>query len=322
MGAAHVAVALTDLRGRVLAWRHRPHPVRQDPEGTRALIVALCDACLETSPRAASRLVGIGVAVPCPVDPEFPDRFSEVVLPAWNGLSGLDEALARYDVPTFVDNDANLGALAEQWWGAGRGVANFAYIKVATGVGSGHVVDGRIYRGAAGVAGEVGHLGVVPGGRPCICGLRGCLATVVGAPALVERTRDLLAESQNSSLDPDSLTIGGIEDAALAGDRIAIRVAQEAAELLGIAVAGMLNLLNPSLVILGGGLSRLGEILLEPLRDTVRGRTLLTSLAAAEIRTSDLGPRSIAIGAATRVLEAALQNPTLFPGFEERTKTA
>jgi glucokinase-like ROK family protein len=322
MGATHVAVALTDLRGRVITWRQRLHAVRDDPDGTGALIAKLCDECLAAKPGAETRLVGIGIAVPCPVDPERPNHLSEVVLPAWKGHSGLEDRLARFDTPLFVDNDANLGALAEQWWGVGRGVDDFAYIKVATGVGSGHVINGRIYRGAAGVAGEVGHLTVVPGGRPCICGLRGCLATVVGAAALVDRTLELREEFPESTLATAAPDIDAIEDAALAGDRLALRVAREAAEHLGVAVAEMLNLLNPSLIILGGGLARLGELLLDPLRETVEGRTLLTSLAAAEIRTSDLGPRSVAIGAATRVLEAALENPSLFPSSADQAQSA
>jgi predicted NBD/HSP70 family sugar kinase len=201
-------------------------------------------------------------------------------------------------------------------------VEDFAYIKVATGVGSGHVVGGRIYRGATGVAGEIGHIAVEPGGRPCICGLRGCLATVVGAPALVQRARQLLDDFPGSSLRSAALDIDAIENAALTGDPLALQVAREAAEHLGIAVAEMLNLLNPSLVVLGGGLARLGELLVEPLRETVKRRTLVTSLAATEIRTSDLGPRTVAIGAATRVLEAALADPSLFPCFQPKARTA
>jgi predicted NBD/HSP70 family sugar kinase len=145
---------------------------------------------------------------------------------------------------------------------------------------------------------------------------------VVGAPALVARTRELLASFPGTSLRAGALDIGSIEDAALAGDALALQVAREAAEHLGVAVAEMLNLLNPSLVVLGGGLARLGELLLEPLRGVVHGRTLVTSVAATEIRTSDLGPRTVAIGAATRVLEAALENPSLFPGFRERMSPA
>jgi len=314
MGATHVAVALTDLRGRVLAWRERAHPVRTDPDGTRALIVELCEACLGANGSGPPSLVGIGVAVPSPVDPGNPHRLSEVVLPDWQGRTGLEVLGARWSVPLFVDNDANLGALAELWWGAGRGVKDFAYIKIATGVGSGHVVGGEIYRGATGVAGEIGHLAIDPHGEPCICGLRGCLATLVGAPALVKRARALLAEDHpDSVLASGALTIDSIEEAALAGDPLALQLTREAADVLGIAVADMLNLMNPAMVVLGGGLARLGELLLEPLRESVRQRTLLTSLAASEIHTSELGHRAVAIGAATLVLKTALEDSRLFP---------
>jgi glucokinase-like ROK family protein len=318
MGGAHVAVALTDLRGRVLAWEHRSHLVRNDPIGSRALITEMCDACLATRPRSARRLVGIGVAVPSPVDPRHPDNLSEIVLPKWGGQLGLGPLSARYGAPLMVDNDANLGALAERWWGAGRDVDDFAYIKVATGIGSGHVIGGEIYRGATGVAGEIGHMAIDPHGELCICGLRGCLGTIVGSQVLVERARERLADYPTSILNPRKLTIESIEDAALAGDPLALQLAREAAENLGIAVAGMLNLMNPALVILGGGLTRLGELLLEPLRDTVRRRTLVSSVAAADILTSELGPRAGAIGAATLVLKEALHNSSLFPAVAGR----
>jgi glucokinase-like ROK family protein len=313
MGAAHVAVALTDLRGRVLAWKERAHPVRTDPGGTRALIMELCDNCLTKWPSGIRRLVGVGVAVPNPVDPHHPDRLSEVVLPAWQGSLGLNLLTERYGVPLMVDNDANLAALGERWWGAGREIDDFAYIKVATGVGLGLVVNGRIYRGATGVAGEIGHLAIDPNGLPCICGLRGCLATLVGAPALVARAHALLADHPASALADTELTLVSIEDAALAGDALALALVHEVAEHLGIAVAGLLNLLNPKLVVLGGGLARLGDVLLEPLREAIRHRTLISSLVACEIRTSELGEQSTAVGAATMVLKAALADSSLFP---------
>jgi len=313
VGAAHVAVALTDLRARVLAWEQRAHPARTDPEGTRALIRELCDACLARGKPGSRRLLGLGVALPCPVDPHHPDRLSERVLPDWHGKSGLTALARRYRASLMVDNDANLGALAERWWGAGRGVDDFAYIKVATGVGSGHVIGGRIYRGATGVAGEIGHLAIDPQGAPCVCGLRGCLTTLVGTQALEARARALLARYPGSVLAGTRPTVTAIEDAALAGDALALRVAQEAAEHLGLAVAGMLNLMNPSMVILGGGLSRLGELLLAPLRETIRRRTLVSSLVDCEVCTSKLGTQATAVGAATLVLEAALAASRRFP---------
>jgi len=313
MGATHVVVALTDLRGNVLTWESREHPVRTDPPGTRQLIAQLCRDCLAAPAGAGRPLVGIGVALPSPVDPSHPDRLSTIVLPAWESRLGLDDLARHYGVPLMVDNDANLGALAEHWWGAGRGVDDLAYIKVAMGIGSGHVIGGEIYRGATGVAGEIGHLSIDPQGKPCICGLRGCLVTLVGGPALVARAAELGTEFPGSRLARQEISILDLENAALAGDALALKVAQEAAAHLGRAVAGLLNLMNPSLVIIGGDLARLGDLLLDPLRETVMSRTLVSSVAAAEIRSSDLGERAIAMGAATMVLKAALEDSRLFP---------
>jgi len=313
MGAAHVAVALTDLRGEVLAWEEREHPVRTDPEGTRKLITELADACLENGVREGRPLVGIGVAIPSPFDPAHPDQLSTIVLPAWEGRLGLESLGERYDVPVMVDNDANLGALAEHWWGAGRDVDDFAYIKVATGIGSGHIIGGEIYRGSTGVAGEIGHMAIDPHGKPCICGLRGCLVTYIGTPALLERAHELIREHPDSILAGREFEIRQFEEAALVGDAVAVEVAQEAAGYLGIVVAGLLNLMNPSMVVVGGDLAGLGELLLVPLRETARSRTLVSSVKAAEIRASELGPKSVAMGAATLVLKAALEDSRLFP---------
>lgn len=316
MGATHVGVALTDLRGNVLAWEEREHPVRTDPVGTRALISELADACLSNGVREGRPLVGIGVALPSPFDPAHPDELSTIVLPDWGGKLGLEGLGERHGVPLMVDNDANLGALAEHWWGAGREVDDFAYIKVATGIGSGHIIDGEIYRGATGVAGEIGHTAIDPNGKPCICGLRGCLVTLIGTPALLERASELVGEHPESMLAGLEFDIDDLERAALSGDVVAVQVAQEAAGHLGIVVAGLLNLMNPSMVVVGGDLTGLGELLLVPLRETARSRTLVSSVKAAEIRASALGPKSVAIGAATLVLKAALADSRLFPAVE------
>jgi len=315
MSASHVVVALTDLRGRVLAWHRREHPVRKDPEGTRALVAELCEECLDDPAAKAKPLVGIGLAVPSPVDPSDPSGLSRVVMPAWKGRLGMEHLTRRFGVPVMVDNDANLGALAEHWWGVGRDVDDLAYIKVATGVGSGHVIGGEIYRGATGVAGEIGHISIDPNGKPCICGLNGCLVTFVGGHALVARAEELASEYPDSPVARGPVTVRAIEDAALAGDPLALRVVHEAATHLGTALAGLLNLMNPGMVILGGDLSRLGDLLVEPVRDTVAARTLVSSVRAAEIRASELGPLSVAIGASTLILKAALADATLFPSL-------
>ncbi|MYG81722.1 MAG: ROK family protein, partial [Gemmatimonadetes bacterium] len=174
----------------------------------------------------------------------------------------------------------------------------------------------EIYRGATGVAGEIGHVAIDPGGPECVCGNRGCLATFVGTRQLVDRARSLMSRFPDSALAGTEPDIRAIEDAALADDPLARQVVNEAADRLGIVVAGVLNLLNPGSVVLGGSLARVGDRLVKPLREAVATRTLVASAAASDIRTSDRGERATALGAATHVLVAALANPQLFPGVK------
>jgi predicted NBD/HSP70 family sugar kinase len=183
---------------------------------------------------------------------------------------------------------------------------------VGTGVGSGHVINGELYRGATGFAGEIGHLSMDPDGETCVCGLKGCLALLVGSPALVKRANELRAKTAKRSRH-EHLTMAALEEAGLAGDPLALRVTREAAEYLGIAVSGMLNLMDPSVVIVGGGITALGDRFLGPLREAVRLRTRVSGGATPAIVMSKLGPQSVAVGAATLVLKQALANPRLFP---------
>ncbi len=315
IGATHVAAALTNLRGQVMGWISRPHPVRDDPAGTRQLARECCDTLLANSVLPAEQLLGIGIGMPCPVNPARPHAISQVVMPAWQGASGLEPLGESYGRPLLVDNDANLAALAEHWWGAGRGVRDFAYIKIATGIGLGQILEGRVYRGAMGVAGEIGHLSVDPNGRDCVCGLKGCLATVAGAAAQVARAQELLEDYPQSSLTEFNLSSQMLESAAAAGDPLAERVVREAGELLGITIAGLLNLNNPALVLLGGGITQAGDALFDPIRDTVERRTLIGSLASTAIKPGELGEQAVAIGAATMILSAALEDPSIFPDW-------
>ena len=318
MGATHVSVVVMNLRGQVLSWGDASHPVREDPDGTRARIWEMLDVALDEVEGAGDRLLAIGVSVPSPVDPKRPFALSEVVMPAWRGRTGFEALREDYGVPVFVDNDANLGALAEHWWGSAGGVDDFTYIKLATGVGSGQILRGEIYRGSNSMAGEIGHVSIDPAGEPCICGNRGCLTTFVGAAALLKRARELSVEYPNSVLGEGEMTLTALEEAALQDDPLALQVFEEAAQHLGGAIAGLLNLMNPAAVILGGSITRVGGRLLLPLKETVMRRTLVSSVASTEIRMTSLGPRAFAVGAATHVLAAALDDPTLFPAMEAK----
>ena len=167
----------------------------------------------------------------------------------------------------------------------------------------------RIYRGAGGVAGEIGHVTIDVHGHQCICGNRGCLTTYVGSRELVKRAQELAPEYSSSDFAAGEITTASLESAAKAGDPLASRVVHEAAEHIGAVIAGMLNLLNPAAVILGGGLPQLREQVLVPIRETVLRRTFVSAVASSEIHVSTLGDRAIAIGAATLVLDAVLQDP-------------
>ena len=318
LGATHVAAVVTDLRGRVLAWEQVRHPVRDDPKGALDQVDALTAKALATWGGKRARLMGVGISVPSPVDPANPDVLNEVVLPAWRGVKVGTRLRRRYRVPVVVDNDANLGALAERWWGAGRGIDDFVYVKLASGIGAGFFINGQIYRGSAGMAGEMGHVSIDPEGARCSCGLRGCLVTRVGAPALKQQARDLIATHPDSVLAGRDFSLADLEDAALAGDTLALEVVASAAEDLGTVIAGLLNLVNPARVILGGGLARLGERLLEPMRQVVHARTLISSVEVSRLVVSELGARTSAIGAATLLLDRALTDPRFFPAVPAR----
>jgi predicted NBD/HSP70 family sugar kinase len=224
------------------------------------------------------------------------------------------EIETRWNLPVFIDNDANLGALAEHWWGAARDVDCATYIKVATGVGAGHIVDGRLFRGANGIAGEIGHTAVAgTAGHRCRCGLRGCLEAEVGSFALVHRAQERLPLYPDSTLAGiEPLELGHIVDAANQGDALATELVAEAGRYLGVAVANLVNLMNPARVVIGGRLANADSLLLAPLIHTMASRALASSVERTDVRLAELGVDHIAIGAATLVLEAALASPNAF----------
>jgi glucokinase-like ROK family protein len=311
IGATHVSVAMTNLRGKLLLWKEKEYPVREDPEGTYNLIDELANECLSTLKHGSEILLSIGVSVPSPVDPIRPEYLSETIIPAWHGKSGLERLRQEYGVPVYFDNDANLGALAEHWWGAGKDVNDLIYIKISNGIGAGYIFGGKLYRGSRGIAGELSHMSIDPNGRLCGCGLRGCLSTVVSAWALGERVKTLSALYPNSSLVNGDPSIIDIENAALDGDPLAVQVVSEATNYLTSAVMNLVNLMNPELIIIGGSLSRLGELVLKPIRKKMEASALVSTISKTQLKTSELGSKGIAIGAATLAIEQAFIDPQI-----------
>jgi len=292
-GHSHIGVAVADLGHNVLVER------REELDVNREAVPALDSAArmfADVLARAGldrGSVLGAGIGIPGPVDLAHGTAGSATILPGWVGLRIASEMEQRLGVPVEIENDANLGALAELTWGAGRDCSNFAYIKAATGIGAGIVVDGRLLRGATGTAGEIGHTTLDEAGPLCYCGNRGCLETVASGPAIV----DLVG-----LVDGERPSLGRIIELAAAGDLRCKRAIADAGRQIGVAVAGLCNLVNPERVIVGGLLSRAGEVLLRPMRDSIRRHAVQAAAATLDVRAAVFVERAELLGAVALAL--------------------
>ncbi|HZD11693.1 MAG TPA: ROK family transcriptional regulator, partial [Candidatus Binatia bacterium] len=179
MGATHLTVVLMNLAGKVAARRHQLYDVAHEPAGTVEVMLALVQETIDSARQSLADVLGMGIAVPAPLEGEQLDRPSSVILPLWEGFDLIGALQPALPLPISVENDANAGAIAEKWWGKASDQENLAYIKLSTGVGSGLITGGAIYRGSGGTAGEIGHTPIDLNGPPCRCGKRGCLESYV-----------------------------------------------------------------------------------------------------------------------------------------------
>jgi predicted NBD/HSP70 family sugar kinase len=213
-----------------------------------------------------------------------------------------------FELPVVIDNDCNLGALGELRQGAGRGLTDLIYVHVDERAGAGVILNGRLHRGAAGTAGEIGHVTVDPHGQTCPCGNRGCLDVVVGAPHFLDPLRDGYG---------DQLDVSGVIELAAQGDMRCHRALADAGRAIGLVVADLCNLLSPQRVIVAGPLFNAGDVILGPLRETVGHRAVPAAARAAEIVHSQLERSGQMVGAIWLALDAARERTTVGPPAPE-----
>ena len=252
-------------------------------------------------------VAGIGIGAPGPLR-----RTDGIVVVApnlgWHEYPLRDRLAAATGHLVTLDNDANCATFGEWWIGAARGSANVVGVTIGTGIGGGIVIDGRLYHGANDVAGEIGHTTIETAGRRCKCGNYGCLEAYASGPAIAERAREALGGAAPSTLreatggDLSALTAHHVYDAARAGDDLAKDVVRDTARYLGAGVANLLNLINPDTVVLAGGVTAAGELILAPLREEVRRRAFRPAVDAARIVPGALGSRAGTVGAAAAFL--------------------
>ncbi|MEU1790530.1 ROK family transcriptional regulator [Streptomyces sparsogenes] len=303
-GHTHLRVAIGNLAHQVLAEESEPLDV--DASAAQGLDRAehLVSRLIAATGISQEKVVGVGLGVPAPIDVETGTLGSTAILPGWAGTNPRDDLAERLGVPVHVDNDANLGALGELVWGAGRGVADLAYIKVADGVGAGLVISGQIYRGPGGTAGEIGHITLDESGPVCRCGNRGCLETFTAARYVLP----LLYSSHGADL-----TVERMVQLARDGDPGCRRVIADVGRHIGSGVANLCNLINPSRVVLGGHLAEAGELVLGPIRESVARYAIPSAARRLSVMPGALGGRAEVLGALALVL-SEMGDSTLLDG--------
>jgi predicted NBD/HSP70 family sugar kinase len=266
--------------------------------------VAAC--ILEAVPAQAAvrrdSVLGVGMGLPGPVDAATGAIGSSVIMPSWAGLAPAAEFERLVGVPVVLDNDANLGALAEATFGAGRGLGDLVYVKASAGIGAGLILGGRLYRGSTGIAGEIGHVQIRADGAVCRCGSRGCLETIVSTPRLVEQLQPALTER---------LTVASMLERAGRGDAAASRVVADAGRTIGRVLADLCNHLNPAAIIVGGELSTAGNLLLDRIREAVDRHAQPGAAGGVRIVAGALGERAQVLGALALVVADTARFPSV-----------
>ncbi|MCC9077143.1 ROK family protein [Litorilinea aerophila] len=301
-------IVMTNLDAQVIHSLDVPIP-NSTPE---AAVRSLCDGvrALMAQVHEAQILPALGVGTPGLVDMSTGVIKSAVDV-GWFEVPFRDMVEEELGMRTFVANRSKVGALAELWCDPQPGITEIIYISIGTGIAAGIVHENKLYIGANSSAGELGHVTVLPDGPLCPCGNRGCLQQLASGPAIANRARAALRSAEDSFLraltgdHPERLTASTVFMAAEAGDPIAQQVVLETAQYLGLAIANLINLFNPQLIVIGGPVGQEGRILLDPLRAEVQRRAMAYPLSALEIVMSNLGQYAGAIGAAVLVLQHA-----------------
>ncbi len=283
-------------------------PTRAD-QGADAVverIVQLCERVIAETQAATGatrgQFVGVGIGSPGPLDRE---KGLVIITPnlGWRNFPLRDRVSDGVKLPAELDNDANCATLGEWWIGAARGARHVIGLTIGTGIGGGLILDGKLYHGASDVAGELGHITIDSTGRKCSCGNYGCLEAYASGPAIAQRAREALGGGEPSSMselvngDLERITAATVFDAAKAGDELAGHVVRDTAKFLGIGIANFLNIFNPEIVVIAGGVTQAGEALFEPLRAEVRRRAFAPAVAACRIVPGELHGNAGVVGA-------------------------
>ncbi len=297
LGATKARVALTDMAGQVLAESRADLDVARGPEPVLDWLVARGDDLLDRAGRRRADVLGVGIGLPGPVEHSTGRAVNPPIMPGWDGFDVPGYVGERFAGPVLVDNDVNIMALGEHFacWAE---ASHLMFVKVATGIGCGIISDGGVYRGAKGAAGDMGHIQVPHGaGHPCRCGNTGCLEAVASGAAIAAELTGQGVEAR-TALD--------VVDLARSGSVAALQSLRQAGRDIGEVLAASVNMLNPSIIVIGGSLALAGDHLLAGVREVIYQRSLPLATEDLRIVSSRMGERAGVIGAAVMVLDYGL----------------
>ena len=308
LGGTHLRVGLVDRDGNIV---HR-NSVRAEAWRGRQHVLELFVRELERAAAPVNRgsIAGIGVAQAGPTNSEDGTMYNPPHLPGWDGFSAKPTFERRLGLVSSHANDATAAALAEYAYGAGRGVRHLLFMTVGTGIGGGIVIDGRLYTGARGFAGEVGHISIDHSGPPCLCGNRGCLETLASGDALGRIARERLASGERSAIlqfsggELESVAGPAVAEAARSGDELALSVMSDAGTHLGVGILSLLNSLDVERVVLGGGVLGSMDLMMPSAIRAIEERAIVPYKQGAPVVLSKLGDDAGLLGAAALAFDA------------------
>lgn len=303
LGGTQIRALRTNLAGEKAARSEQSTRAQEGPRAVLARILETIRIVLEGV--AVEEVLGLGIGAPGPID-SAGVLHDPPNLPGWQGLSLIDELAGPLGIPIYTGNDANLGALAEHRFGAGVGTQHLVYLTVGTGIGGGIISHGRMLTGGRGFAAEVGHQTLIPDGPRCGCGQPGHLEALASGPAIAREARQALARGRSSTIPEHGdgqVTAKSVAAAARAGDELGIELLRQAGFYLGLGLVNLIHILEPERILIGGGVSQAGELLLGPARETVEQRLMSPVYRGVEILQAALGADVGLIGAVALVLQ-------------------
>lgn len=309
LGGTNVKTAIVARNGDLLGKDSRPTHADEGLDSVLDTMVESYEAAMENAGADPSDVLAVGIGAPGPMNWRTGVVFSPPNLPGWENVPLADLMRERLRVPTYVDNDANVACWGEFWSGAGREVDSLVCLTLGTGIGGGVVVFGKLLRGPDGTAGEIGHMNVCRDGRQCNCGAKGCLEAYASATGMVRTAIEGIEAGRQTILtqlcnnDLDRIDGRMISDAIARGDQFAAWVMRETAVWIGTGVASLVNILNPEMVVLCGGMIAAGDVLFDPIRETTKAQAFDVPAARAVIVPAGLGADSGVIGAAGCALQ-------------------